>query len=155
MVKKISSFLIIIAGVSIFCMIIITLLDVIFNKIFHSPINGTYELVAVLQIIAISLACPDTLLKKTHISVEIINSVIKNSKILNFIQLFVQILNIILFVIIGFEAFRYGVSLYNCGEVTGTIKIPLYPFAFTISLGALGTVIIIGKNIFSLVKALK
>jgi hypothetical protein len=40
------------------------------------------------------------------------------------------LLGIGLFIIIGWNLFKYGANLYKAGEVSLTLQMPFYPFAY-------------------------
>ena len=123
----------IIGGVALFCMILVTCFDVIGTKVFKKPFSGSYEIVFLAQLIAIALSSGDTLIYGRHVHVEIfvMKMPVRLRKIVSFV---VSTLGIILFVVVAREGFLYSVSLKTAQEVTGTVKIPLYPFAFILGI---------------------
>ncbi len=127
---------------ALFFMAAVTFLDVVLSKLFNFPVPGSYELVALAQLAAISLGSADTLLSGRHVQVDMfVNKMPK--KLRRIINIFVTLLSAILFLTIALESFEYGSSLKEAGEVTGTVKVPLFPFAYILGISALITLLII------------
>ncbi len=123
-----SAKLTIIGGFALFSMVVVTCIDVIGTKIFKRPFSGSYELVFLAQLVAIALSSGDTLIYGRHVHVEIF--VLKMpTRIRKVITLIVSFLGFILFFVLAWQGFLYTKSLKSAHEVTGTVKIPLYPFA--------------------------
>ncbi len=123
----------IIGGFALFCMILVTCFDVIGTKVFKKPFSGSYELVFLAQLVAISLSSGDTLIYGRHVHVEIfiMKMPVRLRKVVSFI---VASFGFILFVVLAWEGFSYTVSLKTAHEVTGTVIIPLFPFAFILGI---------------------
>ncbi len=114
---------------ALFLIMIITFFDVIGAKFFLAPIFGVLDIVMLAQMVAISFAAASTLVAGRHIQVELflpyLPKILRTAVILA-----VHILSLILFVLISWNLFRYGYSLYENCEVSPTAHISLYPFAY-------------------------
>jgi len=147
----VSNKLSVIGGIALFCMILVTCFDVIGTKVFRKPFSGSYEIVFLAQLIAIALSSGNTLIYGRHVHVEMF--VMKMPKrIRKFVSLFVSSLGLILFAVIAWEGFLYSVSLKTAEEVTGTVKIPLYPFAFILGVSGMIVVFIYFVKIVEILK---
>lgn len=123
----------VIGGIALFGMIAVTCIDVIGTKVFKKPLIGSYEIVFLAQIVAIALSSTDTLIYGRHVHVEMF--VLKlPGKIRRITACFVSILGLLLFAVLSWQGFLYAKSLKTASEVTGTLKIPLYPFAFVLGI---------------------
>jgi TRAP-type C4-dicarboxylate transport system permease small subunit len=120
-------------GIALFAIILVTCLDVIGSKVFKIPLQGSYEIVFLAQLVAIALSAGDTLIYGRHVHVDmfIIRLPKRPQKIIAFIT---TIMGFILFLVISWQGFVYADSLREAGEVTGTIKIPLFPFAYILGI---------------------
>jgi len=137
-IERISAKMTMIGGLALFFMIIITCFDVMGTKVFKKPFSGSYEFVFLAQLVAMALASGDTLIYGRHVHVEIF--VMKMPmRLKKLVSLIVSFLGFILFLVLAWEGMLYTISLKTAHEVTGTVKIPLYPFAFI--LGVSGVIV--------------
>jgi len=114
----------------------ITCADVIGAKMFLKPVPGALDIVMLAQTIAVSFATAATLSAGGHVSVEIfLMHLPPLPKRLTTIV--IEMLSLSLFVLIVWQLALYGHELRLDGEVSPTARIPLYPFAYGIALGAL------------------
>ena len=117
-------------------MVGVTFLDVIGSKLFDHPVTGSYEFVALAQMVVIGLAGADTFVEGRHVQVEMVVNKMPH-RLRSFISAFVTILGILLFSVLTYEGFLYGESLRKVGETSGTVGIPLYPFAYVLAISSL------------------
>lgn len=125
-------------GFALFSMIVVTCVDVIGTKVFKKPFSGSYEFVFLAQLVAIALSSGDTLIYGRHVHVEMFVMKMPTC-IRKIVSSIVSLLGFILFAFLAWEGFLYTRSLQASHEVTGTVKIPLYPFAFI--LGVSGVIV--------------
>jgi TRAP-type C4-dicarboxylate transport system permease small subunit len=130
--NRISHFLNVIAGVSLTFLMLLTITDVILRN-FRRPVVGTFELVAFAGAVAIGFSMPLTSWLRGHIFVDFF--------ILKFSQRVRDVFNIatrgvviILFILIGWNLIKYGMDLQKSGEVSLTLQMPFYPFAYGIGI---------------------
>ena len=149
-----SSKLSIIGGIALFSIILVTCFDVIGTKVFKKPFSGSYEIVFLAQLVAIAMAAGDTLIYGRHVHVEMF--IMKMPKRLGrIISIIVSFLGLILFVVVAWEGFVYAFSLKAVHEVTGTVKIPLYPFAFVLGISGVLISLIYLVRLIELMKVKK
>jgi TRAP-type C4-dicarboxylate transport system permease small subunit len=113
----------------------LTCADVVLRG-FRHPILGTYEIVGLLGAIVIAFSLSYTTLKRGHVAVE---ALVRHFplKVQGVIYFIVHLLSILLFILIAYECWRYGLDLKSSGEVSLTLKIPYYPIMFGISFSAI------------------
>jgi len=126
---KISEGFLYLSILSILLMLIVNFIDVIGAKFFMKPLPGATEYTSLFQVVAISSAIAYTLLQRRHIRIEFIVEKL-NKNIKRFIILFVLCLEMVLFIVLVWRGFQYGVSLFKAGEIGATSELPFYPFAF-------------------------
>lgn len=126
--QRLSKFLSIIAGIGLTIMMLLTVADIIMRTFGH-PILGTYEVVSLLLAIVIGFTIPQVSLDRAHIYMEILlDNLPKGGKaVMNTIT---RLLCIILFVAMGYNLFMTGNEFLASGEVSSTLWIPQYPFAY-------------------------
>lgn len=127
-VRRLSSLINIIGGISLIFLMSLTLADVALRS-FRMPIPGTYELVAFSAAVVIGFSLPFTSWVRGHIYVDFV--LVKCSRrVRNIINLSTRFMVLVLFVLIGWNLFRYGIALQRTGEVSLTLNIPFYPIAY-------------------------
>jgi TRAP-type C4-dicarboxylate transport system permease small subunit len=128
LVESMGNFLAVIAGVGLTFMMMITVCDVILRYL-GRPIPGTYELVAFSGVVVIGFAIAYTSLQKAHVFVDfLVDRMTRKGKIAMII--FTRLLSMGFFLMLGICLIADGISLYQTGEVSPTLKLSFYPIAF-------------------------
>ena len=127
-VSRISHILNIVAGVSLFFLMCLTVSDIVL-RFFRMPIVGTYELVAFSGAIVIGFSLPFTSWIKGHVNTDFF-ILLFPKKIRNIFNICTRCLGIILFFLIAWNLMLYAKDLYRSGEVSPTLQMPFYPFAY-------------------------
>lgn len=128
LLQKTSKWLAVVAGVSLTIMMFLTVADVVMRA-GGSPIMGTYELVGLSLALVIGFSIPKVSLKRQHIYMDfLVNRLSKRNKAL--MSTATRILNILLFVLIGYSLFSIGNEFRLSGEVSPTVRLPFYPMAY-------------------------
>jgi TRAP-type C4-dicarboxylate transport system permease small subunit len=118
--------------VGILLMFLVNFIDVVGAKLFLWPFPGSVEIISFSQIVAIAPAIAFTLIIGRHIRVEFIIDRFPK-RIRAGISSISSFLSLILFVLILWQSYLYGVSLQQSGEIGSTSHLPFYPFAFLIA----------------------
>jgi len=97
------------------------------------PIAGTYELVAFSGAMVIGFSVPFTSWLRGHIYVDFF--IFRFSqKIRNAFNIVTRCMGIFLFLMIGWNLFKYGMDLQRSGEVSLTLQVPFYPVAYGVGI---------------------
>jgi len=127
-IKGVCTFLNVIAGISLTFLMLLTISDVAL-RFFKMPIRGTYEMVSYAGAIVIGFSLPLTSWFRGHIFVDFL--VLRFSqKAQNIFNLTTRCVVLALFLLIGWNLMKYGMDLYQSGEVTPTLRLPFYPIAY-------------------------
>jgi TRAP-type C4-dicarboxylate transport system permease small subunit len=118
--------------VGILMMFLVNFIDVVGAKFFLWPLPGSVEIISFSQIVAIAPAIAFTLILGRHIRVEFIIDRFPK-RIRAAISSISSFLSLILFALIVWQSYLYGVSLQKSGEIGSTSYLPFYPFAFLIA----------------------
>lgn len=130
-VKGICTFLNVIAGISLTFLMLVTICDVVL-RLFKMPIRGTYEMVAYSGAIVIGFSLPLTSWLRGHIFVDFL--VLSFSKqVQKIFNLTTRCIVIALFLTISWNLVKYGMDLFQSGEVTPTLRLPFYPIAYGVA----------------------
>jgi TRAP-type C4-dicarboxylate transport system permease small subunit len=131
-IKRCSIWMNAIAEVVVVLMMMITVMDVVLRT-FGTPIPGTYELVAMMGALVVGFAIAKTSWDRGHVYVDML---IENRSPLvkNVFFISTRILGITIYSLITWSLVRKGMIFHRSGEVTMTLRIPLYPAAFALAL---------------------
>lgn len=129
----------------------VTFADVIGSKILNRPVVGSYELVMLSQVFVIGLAGAHVFLRGRHVQVEFfVDMMPKWAKVA--VMVFVAGLSLFLFGILTVEGLLYGESLRKVKETSGTINLPLFPFAYVLGISAFLLVLVLIKHLIGIFK---
>ena len=110
-------------------MMVLTTIDVIGAKLLLQPLPGSIDLMMIVQLIAMGFALSMSYIGNRHVQVEFFVPLMP--KLLQRITAcFVQTLMLGFFIIMTWQLFVYGNDLKMYGEVSPTVRIPLYPFTY-------------------------
>jgi TRAP-type C4-dicarboxylate transport system permease small subunit len=122
-----------VAGFFIAAMIILTCAN-IFLRLVWVPLSGTFELMGYFGAAATAFALGFTQIKRGHVAVDIVVQRFskRTQRTLNSIN---AVVCMVFFAVVTWQVAKYGVTLWRTGEVTETLRIIYYPFAFAVALG--------------------
>jgi TRAP-type C4-dicarboxylate transport system permease small subunit len=138
-----------VAGVIV--MVAVTCADVLGAKLFLLPVPGSTEIVSLAQLATIVFAVAATQQYKGHISVEMFYAKMPpraqalTSAVTSFFGL-------ILFLILLYQGIQLGNGFLEAREVTATVQIPFYPFAYGFALAMVPVVLML---LIALINALR
>jgi TRAP-type C4-dicarboxylate transport system permease small subunit len=124
-----------VAGLCLAAMILMTCTN-IFLRIVWTPLKGTYELMGYFGALVTAFALGYTQMKKGHIAVDVLVTLF-NPKAQLFLQAISRLICTIFFSIAGWQILKYATTLWKSGEVTETLRIAYYPFAYGVAGGCL------------------
>jgi len=134
--RRLSSWFEWVAVIGLLAMMTTTVVDVVGSKAFSRSIPGAVDIVTLSQIIAIIFAVAMTQIMGRHVRVEFFVSRLPE-RARGILGSVVALLLIGLFVLIIWRGFVLGQSLQAGGQVSSTARVPLYPFAYGISLASI------------------
>lgn len=120
-----------VAGVIV--MVAVTCADVLGAKLFLLPVPGSTEIVSLAQVATIVFAVAATQLHKGHISVEMFYTKMP-PRTQALTSAVTSCLGLILFLILVYQGIQLGNAFLDASEVTATVQIPFYPFAYGFAL---------------------
>jgi TRAP-type C4-dicarboxylate transport system permease small subunit len=129
--RFISKFLNIIAGIAVTFMMFLTVADVLLRAGGH-PIIGTFEVVSLMLALVIGFGIPQVSLDRGHVYMDFLLGKL-SEKGRNVMNTFTRVLCVILFAFIGYNLFNVGARFHASGEVSPTIMIPFYPVAYGVA----------------------
>ena len=118
---------------AIFLMVVLTCVDVIGAKLFRTPVFGALDIMMLAQLIAISFAVAMALIMGRHVQVEFFVLLLPK-RLQVVIDVIVNFLCLLLFVLIIWRLFLFGLHLQMGREESATARIHLYPFVYAAAL---------------------
>ena len=138
----------------LFAMMMLTVVDVLMRKLFAKSVLGTVEITELMMVVVIFLAFTQTELENGHIRIDLVMSRF-SKRVQAFFDLLTNTACTVLFVIMTVATYRYAIDMMVSGEVTMTLKIPIYPFDFVVVVGySCITLALICKSLAALCKVL-
>jgi TRAP-type C4-dicarboxylate transport system permease small subunit len=125
-----------ISVICVFCMMLLTTVDVVLRYIFNSPLLGAYEVSEFMMVIIVFFSMAYTQFRKGHVAVDIFVSHLSQRK-QAFVDLFNHGATIFILLLITWRSSLTALELYDTMETTGTVPIPVYPFVFVVAFGCL------------------
>lgn len=127
---KLSEWMDIVAVAALTFMMSLTMADVILRSV-SRPIIGTYEIVGLSSAIAIGFAVPFTSWKRGHVFMDFVVDKLPQGR-RNVLMVSTRLMVILLFIFIGTNLFMLAREYYVSGEVSQTIRMPIYPFIYAV-----------------------
>lgn len=127
-VSKVSESLSVVSGVAATCVMLLTVVDVLGRAVNH-PIVGSYEMIALMGAILIGFSMPYTTTSGSHVFMEMLIKKLPK-QVATGMNVATRLLCIALFAVAGVNVFRFARELALAGEVSPTLKIPIYPFTY-------------------------
>ena len=120
----------VVSGVFLAFVMFLSVADIAGRAMGH-PIMGTYEVVGLCGALIIGFSIPYCSSKRGHIYMEFLLE--KLSPFAKWVvNTATRIVAIILFGIIGVNLFRVAAGFYLVGEVTSTVRLPIYPLFYAL-----------------------
>lgn len=119
-------------AVSLFLMLLLTVIDIM-ARLMGMSFPGAYEIIGWLSATAIGCSLGYTQLYKGHVAIEFINDILPASAgaAVGFLVFF---LGFLISSLTAFQLFNYAITVYSVGSVSETLRWPIYPFIFILSL---------------------
>jgi TRAP-type C4-dicarboxylate transport system permease small subunit len=138
-----------IAGISVIAIMVIVCVNVIGRSVFGTPLKGTVDILSQMGVLVIACAIAYTQVVKGHIRITLLLDRLPG-RVSLFINAFMDILGVILFLIITWQSILYTKSEYEIGELTEVLRLPVMPFAAIVSLGSLALTLVLVTDLIRL-----
>ncbi len=127
-VGKVSEACSIVASIAVIFIMVLTVLDVIGRSV-GRPILGTYEVIALTGAVVVGFSMPLTTATGSHVYMEFL--ITRLPRVLAVaMNVLTRIVCTVLFAVIGVNVYLFAGELATAREVSTTLKIPIYPFAY-------------------------
>lgn len=133
-VLKVAGIMDVVGGIVLTFMMLVTVIDVVLRYL-GKPITGTYELVYLGGAVVIAFAMPRTSWDRSNVSVDFVLDAL-GSKTRRAVSACTRLLGIAFFVLLGWNLFRLGNTLFDKHEVSLTLHVPIYPVVYALGVCA-------------------
>lgn len=96
------------------------------------PIIGTYEISSLCLGLVIGFGVPQVSLDRGHVYMEFLLKKLSPT-VRNVMNTITRVLCLMLFAFIGYNLFHVGAGFQASGEVTATVRLPIYPVAYGVA----------------------
>lgn len=131
-IEKICKFCDYIAYTGISLTIVITVTEFICRS-FGRPLEGTYDIIGLIQVVLVCSALPYCTLQKGHIRVDMFMALLPK-RVQAVIDSIIGLLSLGFFLFVAWQSVVMGNSFRRTGDVSMTVFIPFYPFVYIIAL---------------------
>jgi TRAP-type C4-dicarboxylate transport system permease small subunit len=134
--KRLSGWFEVVGVAGLLAMMVVTLVDVIGNKLFNTPLLGAMDWVRIFQSVAIAFACAMTLIIGRHVRVEfIVTKLPQRTQAVT--ESIVFLLGLGLFVLLIWRLTVLGYYMQAGGETSATAHVPRCIPAYWIALASI------------------
>lgn len=138
---------------AIVIMMLLSVANIIAGYI-RQPIFGTYELVSFLALVALSFSIPYCALQKGHVAVTFVTDLLPHT-VQKILGILTGILGVGIFGIIGWSSAAYATKLWQKGEISGTLHLPLHPLVYGVSVGCSMLALVLLAELINLLRGSK
>jgi TRAP-type C4-dicarboxylate transport system permease small subunit len=117
------------AGLLLFCLILVTCVDVVGRYFFSAPLSGAFEVTEILLAALVFMALPLTTERREHIEVDLLNMGL-NDTAQRLLTAFGGLFSAALLSTLAWRLASHAASSYEDGAITNALSIPLAPFGF-------------------------
>jgi TRAP-type C4-dicarboxylate transport system permease small subunit len=123
-------------------MLILVTVDIVGSKVLSKPVPGAMDITSLLGILVIGFAMTQSYRMGRHIKVDFVTALLPDA-VTKIIRLISLCLCTIFFIFVVWRMFLYANDLWEYGEKSLTVKIPLYPFAFALAVAFLPLIVVV------------
>ena len=139
--KQLRQILAVIASFTLFCMLVLTVIDVVGRYFFNSPFPGGVELVEIMLAIVVFSAFSLITWSEEHICVDLLDDWFPVS-LTNLRQAFINLCSAFALGLIAWKVWGLGLRSLSYGETTDVLEIPIgYVMCFVSFIGWISMVI--------------
>lgn len=117
------------AALLLFCLILVTCVDVVGRYFFSAPLSGAFEITEILLAALVFAALPLTTERREHIEVDLLNVVLSDGA-KRFLSAFAGLFSAAVLATLAWRLASHAVSAAQDGATTNALGIPLAPFGY-------------------------
>lgn len=127
--RWVRSGIVLLGGLMLLTMMAMTIIDVIGRYVFNSPLSGAGELTELLLVSVIFMGLPAVTLEKEHTTVDLFTARMP-PWMERWRVLAIGIISTAVLCLIGWQLFVHAGRIWDYGDVSTTLRIPISPVAY-------------------------
>ena len=144
-----------IASVTLFFMMLLTIMDVVLRKMASKSILGTVEVTEFMMVVIVFFALAQTEILDGHVKVDLVISRF-SARVQAFVDMVTQFTCFLLFGLFTWSVLVYAAGMKASCEVSQDLWIPIYPFIYVVAVGcALLSITLIVKFLIALMRTVE
>ena len=132
-IETVSTFLNNMAGVLFVCLMALVTINVILRSIFSAPILGAYDYASYGTSLAIALSLALCTHRNGHVAITFIADKLFPPKFIVILEAAVAVGSAVFFAYMSWHMYLFGAELAAKGVLSGTTRIPYYPFIYVVA----------------------
>ena len=130
------------AAAALIVVMVIVCANVIGRGFFETPVKGTVDIVGLLGAIVIAWAIAYTQVVKGHIRVDILVQRLPH-RIQYIVDSVIDLIGLALFALISWQTIIFAKAIFETGELSEVLKIPITPFASVVAIGCIALTLVL------------
>jgi TRAP-type C4-dicarboxylate transport system permease small subunit len=123
------------AGFLLFCLMLLTFLDVAGRNLVNRPVSGTSELTELMLAAVIFLMLPRVAIAGQHIVIDLVDTMVPKAAVA-WLDAFASLLGAVMFFLIGWQVWVMGDKALGYDDRTPTLHIPMGPILYAMGVFA-------------------
>lgn len=115
---------------------LLTILDIVMRRFFSMPFSFSYEVTQLMVVVIVFCSIPYSTNKVRHVSIDVLVDQFP-PKLRGIFRAVSDLFCTVVLAMICWQSYVKCIYEYDIGTMTGELEIPLYPFYFFVSFGAL------------------
>jgi len=124
------------AGIALVVMMLFTVGDVVLRSA-GRPVAGSFEVIGWLSAVAMALSLGYVQLHRGHVAMTLITARLQG-RALALLEVITSSLSLAMFAVVAWYVVRYGITLYETGSLSETLRVMVYPWVMVVGVGFFG-----------------
>jgi len=134
------------SALALFCMMLVTLADVVLRQTVNLPVFGNVELVQLALVMVVYLALPETFLRGEHVTVDVIDLAVR-PRVRSVLRSVAAALTLVFLIAMGWRMVAPALDTLDFGDSTMDLRLPLIwywaPMILGVACGAAGMALVL------------
>lgn len=121
-----------IAAFILFCLMMLTFVDVVGRNVFNAPVPGGFEITQLMMAALIFTALPVVSWQEQHIVIDLFDALIPRA-VTPYLQAVVSLISAVAMLVMTRQTWLLAVELQGYNEITEYLRAPVWPVVYLIS----------------------
>lgn len=120
------------AAFILFCLMLLTFVDVVGREAFNAPLPGGFEITELMMAALIFVGLPIVSWREEHVVIDLFDSVVPRG-VARYRQIGVNLISTVAMAVLTWVTWTYAVDLQGYNEITEYLQIPVWPILYLVS----------------------